>query len=141
METVTKSAELKKLGGKIIKSHEDLRWITESNIRIGYCESDLDKRKGGMRMVYAECHKVRPLYQAFIPYDFIIVFYIPSSDSLTNKQREILMYHELLHVGMDESGSLRIIPHDIEDFGVILKEYGMDWNVPEGLIGADMDGT
>lgn len=140
METVSKSPELRQLGDKIIKEHADLHWIKDSRIRIGYCESDLDKRKGG-GLVYAECHKVRPLYQAYVPYDFIIVFYTPNADLMTDAQRDILMYHELLHVGMDPTGSLRLIPHDIEDFKAILDQYGMLWDMPEELRGADLDGT
>lgn len=43
----------------------------------------------------------------------------------------ILILHELLHVGIDVDGneeSYRIIPHDIEDFRLVLERYGLDWN-------------
>ena len=112
----------------------------DSLIRIVYFESDLDKRKGG-GLVYAECHKVRPREQAYVSYDFIIVFYTPNADIMTDAQRDILMYHELLHVGMDLTGSPRLVPHDIEDFKTILDQYGMLCDMPEGLRGADLDGT
>lgn len=39
------------------------------------------------------------------------------------------MYHELRHIGIGEKG-LKIVPHDIEDFKDILKEYGLDWGEP-----------
>ncbi len=139
METVSKSLKLRKLGEKIIKEHADLRWIKDCRIRVGYCESDLDKRKGS-GPVYAECHKVRPLYQAYIPYDFLIVFYTPNSDLMTDEQRDILMYHELLHIGMDSTGTLRLVPHDIEDFWAIIDHHGMQWDQPEEQRGADLYG-
>lgn len=136
METCEKSRDLRLLGWKTIREHEDLRWIRESRIRVGFCYSDKQKTKDG-RMVFAECHKVKALYQPWTPYDFIIVFYEPNTMMLDERQREILMYHELLHVGMEDSGSLKIRPHDIEDFRVILDQYGLDWNMTEG----DSDGT
>ena len=108
-----------------------MAWISEAKIRIAYVMSSKDKKKDD-RLIYAECHKVKPLYQAFIPYDFIIVFYEPNTMLMTEEQKAVLMYHELLHVGMDENGALKIQPHDIEDFRVILDTYGMDWNWTEG---------
>lgn len=140
METVSKSPELRKLGRETIKSHEDLHWIREFKIRIGYCESDYDKISNG-KIVYAECVKVKALYQAYIPYDFIIVFYTPNSDLMTDKQRSILMYHELLHVDMDANGKLKLRPHDVEDFLPILKEHGLLWDEIIEPEGGDLDGT
>ena len=97
---------------------------------IGYAMSSKDKTKDD-RIIFAECHRVKPLWQAFIPYDFVIVFYEPNVMLMDEDQLGILMYHELLHVGMDDNGNLKLKPHDIEDFRVILDEYGMDWNAVE----------
>lgn len=131
VEVCEKSKELRTLGRAVLKDRPDLAWISEAKIRIAYVMSSKDKKKDD-RLIYAECHKVKPLYQAFIPYDFIIVFYEPNLLLMTEEQKTVLMYHELLHVGMDESGALKIQPHDIEDFRVILDTYGMDWNSTEG---------
>ena len=108
-----------------------MAWINESRVRIGYAVSNKDKTKDD-RIIFAECHKVKPLMQAFIPYDFIIVFYEPNTMLMDDSQLAILMYHELLHVGMKDSGELKLNPHDIEDFSVILDQYGLDWNMVEG---------
>lgn len=133
METVTKSNELRRLGWKVIRKHEDLHWIKESDIKIGYVVSDKAKKKDD-RIIFAECHKVKAIYKAYIDYDFIIVFYEPHTMLMDDKQLEILMYHELLHVGMEDNGTLKLVPHDIEDFKCILDEYGLDWNAPrEGV--------
>ena len=137
METVFKSPEYRRLGERIIKEHEDLHWIKECKISIGYVESDKDKRTNG-KIIYADCNKVQPLYKAYVPYDFIIRLYTTNTLMLDEKQLDILMYHELLHVGMEDNGEPKIVPHDIEDFKCILDRYGLDWNVPEG---GDPDGT
>lgn len=132
MEIVIKSADYRRLGERIIKEHEDLHWIKESQIKIGYVESDKGKLSNGY-MAFADCNKVPALYKAYIPYDFVIRFYVPNVILLTDEQIDILMYHELLHVGMDENGNTRIVPHDVEDFRCILDQYGLDWkNRPEG---------
>lgn len=137
METVIKSSEYRRLAEKVIKKHEDLHWIKESNIKIGYVESDKDKMSNG-KIIYADCNKVQSLYKAYTDYDFIIRMYGPNVIMLNEEQIEILMYHELMHVGMDDNGNMRIVPHDVEDFRCILDEYGLDWNRPEG---SDPDGT
>ena len=131
METVYKSARYRKLGEQVIKDNEDLHWIKECRLRISYVESDKQKVSNG-KIVYADCNKVQPLYKAYIPYDFIIRMYEPNVMMLNDDQIKILMYHELLHVGLEDNGETRIVPHDIEDFGVILSRYGMNWNLPEG---------
>lgn len=131
-----KSKELRQLGRQVLRDRPDLAWIREAKIRIGYAMSSKDKKKDD-RIIFAECYKVKPLWQAFIPYDFVIVFYEPNVMMMDPDQREILMYHELLHIGMEDSGHLKIRPHDIEDFRIILDDYGMDWNAVE--VG-EMDG-
>lgn len=127
MAVYEKSAEYRKLGNSVIRDHEDLHWIREQKIRIGYVSSDNEKKLAGGRLVFAECKKVPDLYQAFIPYDFLIVVYYPNALLFDEDQMEILMYHELLHVGVDASGKLYVVPHDIEDFYKIINQYGMGW--------------
>jgi hypothetical protein len=47
-------------------------------------------------------------------------------------QLEILMEHELRHIGITDNGDLVIEPHDIEDFRAIIDDYGLDWSDTEG---------
>lgn len=52
---------------------------------------------------------------------------------MTEKQLEILLFHELLHIGIepaDDGGeNYSIIPHDMEDFKIVIDKYGTDWSV------------
>lgn len=62
------------------------------------------------------------------PYDFLIIFYGPNIDGLDANQLKILMFHELLHIGVNSDGtSFKVVPHDIEDFSLILERYGIGW--------------
>ena len=80
---------------------------------------------------YADTEKVNEMFKTLMPYDFVITFYQDAAE-LDDKIKEILMYHELKHVGFDPD-NLRyyIIPHDIEDFVDVLKKYGYDWITQE----------
>lgn len=124
-ETCEISTEYESIAKELIESRPELRWIDEADIRISYLTSDKLKISKG-RTVYGECHKVKPMYQAYIPYDFIIVIY-DAAEELSDDQKRILMLHELLHVGIDDKGDPKIVPHDVEDFTAILNEFGMDW--------------
>ena len=49
---------------------------------------------------------------------------------MSDEQMEILLYHELLHVGMDDTGEevkYIVNPHDVEDFRAVIDRYGIDW--------------
>ena len=143
METVIKSPELRRRGERAIKAHDDLHWIKDLKIKIGYCVSDYDKIANG-RIVYAECVKVKALYHAYIPYDFIIVFYDPNTEQMSEDQLDILMYHELLHIDMDPGGKLKLRPHDVEEFIPIIDKYGLLWDEiadPAEPECGDLDGT
>ena len=61
----------------------------------------------------------------------MIVLYGPNTAGMTGEQLKILLWHELLHVGMsmniDGEPVYRIVSHDVEDFRVILNKHGFDW--------------
>ena len=50
----------------------------------------------------------------------------------TEDQMRILLFHELLHIGIEftEDGQEKysIKPHDYEDFKIIIDRYGTDWS-------------
>lgn len=116
---------------EIIAIHEDeFGWIHEQGVAICAMESDKAKKKSGGRAVLGECFRVKPLYVYFCPYDFLIVIYSQNVHGLTEDQLRILMYHELLHVGMKETKGgppYFIRPHDMEDFRTIVDCNGLDW--------------
>lgn len=134
-----KSAEMRRLGKEVIREQESLRWIRETGTRIGYALSDLAKKRAGEQLVFGECKKVPAWCQAWMPYDFVIVFYQPHSDLLTEEGRKRLMRHELMHVGLKSSGELFLRPHDVEDFDPLIEDYGLHW-AEDDMIGGGKDG-
>ena len=71
-----------------------------------------------------------------------------NTEGFTDAEMDVLLFHELLHVGMNDKGEYRINPHNVDDFYVILKKYGLEWSsggirIPasaEGEPGGDPDG-
>lgn len=125
---IEQSDEYAALAAEVIEAHEDLHWIREQ-ASIGYLSSDQEKKKSGME-VLGECILVKELYRVFCPYDFLIVIYEANTAGMSQEQLKILLYHELLHVGMKESEEepeYVVNPHDVEDFRIVLESYGLDW--------------
>lgn len=120
------------LAEKVISNEQSLFWIAETDVRIGFLRSFKEKRAHG-KDVLGECIKVNELYEPFCPYDFLIVIYEENVVQLTEHQMYVLMFHELLHIGVNEkNGDLKYVvnPHDIEDFDEIISRYGLHWAAP-----------
>jgi hypothetical protein len=119
------SKELRKLGEAIIRKFPEFTIIPEYGIRVGYVLSQ--EKPQTTKVKYADCEKVKLKFQAWLPFDFIITFYEPNTELLSENQRKILMLHELKHIGIGERG-FKIEDHDVEDFMQILEDYGLKWN-------------
>ena len=130
------SPEYEELGRAVIDALPELWFIRDAEIRIGFLKSWKEK-KTGRRLVYGECIKPPELYQDLLGYDFFIVIYEANAVALTLNQKKILMWHELLHVGIDDdSGEPKYVinPHDREEFDSIISRAGLRWDEP----GADV---
>lgn len=134
------SEELRQLGEKVINKISELSYIREFDIKIGYVLSFEAKRNKG-RMAFADCRKVNGPYKGYLPYDFIITFYEPNIALLSENQKKIVMWHELLHIMVGPKG-LTVRPHDTEDFDSILSLLGIRYKdlgqeIPDILAGGD----
>ena len=129
-EVRRKSEYMEKLALEVMAENPDFDFIADNGIRICYLSSSKEKKAAG-GIVHGECEKIADKYKWAIPYDFSITFYEPNNISLDEEQMKILMRHELMHVGQDDKGNLRIVPHDVEDFAEILSEHGIFWSCPK----------
>lgn len=119
-----------RIGRELIASVPDFQDIRDCDVRIAFLSSDVEKKKDG-RLVFGDCTKVnKGRYDWCCPYDFFITIYEPNVISFDEEQIEALLTHELSHIGVNNEGtepSFYIVPHDIEDFWLVLNKYGMDW--------------
>lgn len=81
--------------------------------------------------------KVAPEYRAMgFDYDFLIWFGRDAWLGLTEHQRKALIHHELCHCSFDEDEKAKIMPHDFEEFDVIIRLYGFWWPDAERTVSA-----
>lgn len=123
--------EYAEMAKKIIEEEPMLTDIANSQATIIYLASDYAKMSKG-RAVCGECEKVADKNKWAIPCDFTITVFEPNCVGFTEEQMRILLFHELLHVGIEylEDGSEKytVKPHDYEDFKIIIDRYGTEWN-------------
>lgn len=98
-------------------------------MRIAWLESFEEKKKVN-KIVFADCRLVNDQYSWCCPYDFMITVYGPNVIDFTPEQIEILLRHELMHIGIKQDGNtpnFYIVPHDVEEFYSIIDRFGLDW--------------
>ena len=130
MDSRYPSPQVEAIAEQLLASESCLAYIAESEVRIAYVTSEAEKHSGG-KTVFAQCERIPDRFKWAIPYDFMVTVFVPNVERFTDDQMRILILHELLHVGIEVDGkeeSYRIIPHDIEDFRLVLERYGLDWN-------------
>lgn len=128
-ETRERSRELKFRCRRIVKRTPDLQDIVDADVKYVVLKSDYAKIENN-RIIYAECKKIPDKDKWAKPFDFEIVVYEPNCDYFTDEQMDILLEHELRHIGVDFSDDepkLFIYPHDVEDFDKIINKYGAHW--------------
>ncbi len=123
------SPEMAEIGKWVIENVNELAYLSFADLRITYILSN-KKKKSGTKDVLGECIKITDIQKVHNPYDFMIVFYEPNIRGMSVEQLRILMEHELLHIGYDESvdpPKYTIKNHDYEDFKQIIDKYGTEW--------------
>lgn len=123
--------EYAEMAAKIIEEEPLLTDIANSHATIIYLGSDNPKTAKG-KAVCGECEKVQDKNKWAIPADFTITVFEPNVAGFTEDQMRVLLFHELLHIGIEftEDGQEKysIRPHDYEDFKIIIDRYGTDWS-------------
>lgn len=130
MEQRQISEEYAKIAQEVIETEESLIDVRNSQATIVYLTSENKKTNKG-KAVCGECEKVPDKYKWSIPADFTITVFLPNIEHFTEEQKRILIFHELLHVGVefnnDGTETYSVRPHNYEDFKEIIDRYGTDW--------------
>lgn len=125
------SPEWADIAYEVIQNEKSLVDIRNSHAIFSFLTSEQGKKAKGKK-VCAECEKVPDKYKWSIPADFTITVFLPNVEGFSEEQKRILMFHELLHVGIafneDGSETYSVVPHDYEDFKEIIDRYGTNWS-------------
>ena len=123
------------IGMDLIQTEDALVDILNSHATIIFLSSEHKKTASG-KIIHAECEKVSEKYKWGIPCDFTITVFEPNVENMTDEQIRILLFHELLHVGItfnsDGTESYSVNPHDLEDFKLIIDRFGTEWSETNG---------
>lgn len=91
---------------------------------IAYLFTDKSLKQLGKPLL-GKAAKASPILRHFSGHDFIILFPEELWSSLNPEQRKALVDHELCHCGADpESGGVRVVGHDVEEFYAIIERHG-----------------
>lgn len=119
------------IGMELIQNEETFANIKISNATIVFLSSQHKKNSNG-RPVLGQCERIQEKYKWGIPCDFTITLFEPNLEGMTEEQIKIVIFHELLHVGIrfeaDGSESYFIEPHDLEDFKIVIDKFGTNWS-------------
>lgn len=124
MDTRTISEKYAKIGNYLIENVAELAHLQGESIV--YLSSTAEK-KARRKRVYGECEKVQEKNKWAIPCDFTITLFEPNLVNLSDEQIAVVIWHELLHVGVDgDAKYIRL--HDLNDFKSIIERFGVNWS-------------
>ena len=131
MDNRTINEHYAEIGMDLIQTEDALVDIANSQATIIYLSSEHKKVASGKK-VLGQCEKVADKYKWGIPCDFTITVFEPNVEGMTEEQLRMLIFHELLHVGIeynaDGTETYSVRPHDLEDFKLIIDRFGTDWS-------------
>lgn len=126
--SIIQCPEYRKFADRAMQRCAALHWLLNSDLKIGFLMSTQKKTdENGAVKVRAECSKCTPKDKALGDYDYLITYYEPNIQGLTEYGMEALTAHELGHIGEDGKS---VKGHDIVigEFRFVLTEYGEDWD-------------
>lgn len=130
MDTRTISERYAKIGKYLIENVGELSHLEGENI---IYLSSTHAKKANRKKVLGQCEKVADKNKWAIPCDFTITLFEPNLVGLSMEQIVLVIWHELLHVGVDDDNKW-IEPHDLNDFKMIIEKFGVKWSVPGTMI-------
>ena len=131
MEHRAINTNYEEIAQELIDNEPELAYIKDSRVKIAFLESDQSKKADKDKLVLGECEKVAAKNKWAINYDFTITLFRNNLIGLTLDQIRIVLFHELLHVGIEPGADgdeiYSVIKHDLEDFKTIIDRFGTDW--------------
>ncbi|MCE5334528.1 MAG: hypothetical protein LLG06_08035, partial [Desulfobacteraceae bacterium] len=110
---------------------------------IGYVMRNKHAKSGG-KVLGGTCQKQSDKQKLLHDYDFIIELAADIWSELNTTQREALLLHEIMHVGVevDDDGEAKMFirPHDTEEFAYVIKVYGL-YSLDLQAIGAAIEAS
>jgi hypothetical protein len=117
------SPDMQKIAVALVRRHPTIRAVVE-DLRIGY-RLRLGEPSGEGEEAIAKCHKAPPLWRDESGLDIVIWAWQFWWATFDERQREALVLHELCHVDRTEKGGVKLRKHQVEEFTLVVHEYGI----------------
>lgn len=118
------SPEVDSVMRRVIRLYpEQFGWTHNFKLAAVVVRGAKPKSEGGC-VVLARFVKVPPLWHGLTGYDAVIRVEDWAWARLTGEGEEALVAHELSHGSISERGTLRVLKHDLEEFGFVVRHYG-----------------
>jgi predicted metallopeptidase len=72
----------------------------------------------------AKCHKVPAMYRDVFGPEVMIWVDARYWKVFNQPRREAVVLHELCHISQDDQGRLKLVKHDVEEFAMVVRQYG-----------------
>jgi hypothetical protein len=112
--------EIQPVADKLIGAVDSIRRLRNFEIKYLFAKDELTSK--GKRVLGKACkfgEKDRLLHR----WNFLIIIDENFWKTYPDK-REPLVLHELLHCGQNDEGNPTMLPHDLEEFGEVVRRYG-----------------
>lgn len=94
------------------------------------------------KSIAGRCIKASNQLKFFSEFDYIIELSGSLWDTLSQQQKYLLLYHEVLHIDIsfDKDGEIKYLlkDHNVKDFREIISKYGIDWIEDISLINSSI---
>jgi hypothetical protein len=121
LEGFEHSEELEAVADLLIGRHTRLRYLEDYPLAYLLHHTDPPEKPHDV----GSARKVSGWQRALTQVDGAVILNAPVWLAIAQEQREALVLHQLLHFGQHEkTGALLIVPHDVEEFGLVAATYG-----------------
>jgi|GEM_PF-3801091 len=112
--------EILPLADRLIGKCDKLGHLAHFEIKYLFAKEDLTSK--GKRLL-GKAHKFGERDKLLHRFSFMIIV---DEEFWMNfpEKREPLLLHELLHCGINGDGKPTVVPHDLEEFGEVVRRYG-----------------
>ncbi len=121
---VVNNEQWRPIAESLVEKHEIISHVEPEDIV--FIENHWLVPKPGQHIVLATITKLPERLQVLCGYSYVLELRMNAIGYMTQKQLNLLIYHELRHI--DRDGTVR--KHDIEDFREIVNNFGLGWANP-----------